>query len=36
MSKQYKTVSLLDGMKQAGLKTNTELSKLYTVPQGSS
>ena len=30
MSKQYKTVSLLDGMKQAGLKTNTELSKLYT------
>ena len=30
MSKQYKTVSLLDGMKQAGLKTNTELGKLYT------
>lgn len=30
MSKQYKTVSLLDGMKQAGLKINTELSKLYT------
>lgn len=30
MSKQYKTVSPLDGMKQAGLKTNTELSKLYT------
>ncbi len=30
MSKQYKPVSLLDGMKQAGLKTNTELSKLYT------
>lgn len=30
MSKQYKTVSLLDGMKQSGLKTNTELSKLYT------
>ena len=30
MSKQYKTVSLLDGMKQAGLKTNMELSKLYT------
>ena len=30
MSKQYKTVSLLDGMKQAGLKTNTELSKMYT------
>lgn len=30
MSKQYKIVSLLDGMKQAGLKTNTELSKLYT------
>ena len=30
MPKQYKTVSLLDGMKQAGLKTNTELSKLYT------
>ena len=30
MSKQYKTVSLLDGMKQAGLKTNTELSTLYT------
>lgn len=29
MSKQCKTVSLLDGMKQAGLKTNTELSKLY-------
>lgn len=30
MSDQYETVSLLDGMKQAGLKTNTELSKLYT------
>lgn len=30
MSEQYETVSMLDGMKQAGLKTNTELSKLYT------
>ena len=30
MSDQYETVSMLDGMKQAGLKTNTELSKLYT------
>lgn len=30
MSKQYETVSLLDGLKQAGLETNTELSKLYT------
>lgn len=30
MSKQYKTVSLLDGMKQAGIETNSELTKLYT------
>lgn len=30
MSDQYETVSMLDGMKQSGLKTNTELSKLYT------
>lgn len=30
MSDQYETVSMLDGMKQAGLKTNTELGKLYT------
>lgn len=30
MSDQYDTVSLLDGMKEAGLKTNTDLSKLYT------
>lgn len=30
MSDQYETVSMLDGMKQAGLKTNMELSKLYT------
>lgn len=30
MSDQYDTVSLLDGMKEAGLETNTDLSKLYT------
>ncbi|MBW3082187.1 glycoside hydrolase family 3 N-terminal domain-containing protein [Bifidobacterium phasiani] len=30
MSAQYPTVSLLDGMAQAGLETNEELSKLYT------
>lgn len=30
MSDQYETVSLLDGMKQAGIETNSELTKLYT------
>ncbi len=30
MSDQYPTVSLLDGFKQAGLQTNTALTKLYT------
>ncbi|MDO4913658.1 MAG: glycoside hydrolase family 3 N-terminal domain-containing protein, partial [Bifidobacteriaceae bacterium] len=30
MSDQYPTVSLLDGMKQAGITTNSELTKLYT------
>lgn len=30
MSDQYETTSLLDGMKEAGIETNTELSKLYT------
>ncbi|MSS13355.1 glycoside hydrolase family 3 N-terminal domain-containing protein [Bifidobacterium tsurumiense] len=30
MSDQYPTVSLLEGMKDAGLETNSELSKLYT------
>ena len=30
MSDQYETVSMLDGMKQAGIETNSELSKLYT------
>lgn len=30
MSDQYDTVSLLDGMKEAGLETNADLSKLYT------
>ena len=30
MSDQYDTVSLLDGMKEAGLETNVDLSKLYT------
>lgn len=30
MSDQYETVSMLDGMKQAGIKTNSELTKLYT------
>lgn len=30
MSEQYPTVSLLDGMKEAGLETNSELTKLYT------
>lgn len=30
MSKQYATTSLLDGMNEAGIETNSELSKLYT------
>ena len=30
MSDQYDTVSLLDGMKEAGFETNADLSKLYT------
>lgn len=30
MSEQYETVSMLDGMKQAGIETNSELTKLYT------
>ena len=30
MSDQYDTVSLRDGMKEAGLETNADLSKLYT------
>lgn len=30
MSDQYPTVSLLDGMKEAGLETNKDLSALYT------
>ena len=30
MSKQYAITSLLDGMKEAGIETNSELSKLYT------
>ena len=30
MSASYPTTSLLDGMKEAGLETNEELSKLYT------
>ncbi|MBM6699581.1 glycoside hydrolase family 3 C-terminal domain-containing protein [Bifidobacterium pullorum subsp. saeculare] len=30
MSDQYPTTSLLDGMKEAGLETNADLSKLYT------
>ena len=30
MSDQYDTVSLLDGMKEAGIETNTDLTKLYT------
>ncbi|MDF7666027.1 glycoside hydrolase family 3 N-terminal domain-containing protein [Bifidobacterium sp. ESL0745] len=30
MSKQYPKVSMLEGMQKAGLKTNSELSKLYT------
>ncbi|MBW3090351.1 glycoside hydrolase family 3 N-terminal domain-containing protein [Bifidobacterium miconisargentati] len=30
MSDQYPTISLLDGLHEAGIKTNTELSKLYT------
>ena len=30
ISDQYKKVSLLEGMKQAGFKTNDELTKLYT------
>lgn len=30
MSDQYDTVSLLDGMKEAGIETNADLSKLYT------
>jgi beta-glucosidase len=30
MSDQYDTVSMLDGMKEAGIETNSELSQLYT------
>ncbi len=30
MSDQYETVSLLEGLKNAGIETNTDLSKLYT------
>ncbi|KAA8816596.1 beta-glucosidase [Bifidobacterium callitrichos] len=30
MSEQYPTVSLLDGLKQAGIETNADLTKLYT------
>ena len=30
MSKQYATTSLLAGLKEAGIQTNTELTKLYT------
>ncbi|WEV65860.1 glycoside hydrolase family 3 protein [Bifidobacterium sp. ESL0764] len=30
MSTQYKTVGVLDGMKNAGIQTNTELTKVYT------
>ena len=30
MSDQYPTVSLLDGMKEAGIETNADLTKLYT------
>lgn len=30
MSDQYETVFMLDGMKQAGIETNSELTKLYT------
>ena len=30
MSDQYPTVSMLDGMKKAGLTTNSQLTKLYT------
>ena len=30
LSDQYETVSMLDGMKQAGIETNSELTKLYT------
>ncbi|NMM98917.1 glycoside hydrolase family 3 N-terminal domain-containing protein [Bifidobacterium olomucense] len=30
MSDQYETVSLLDGMKEAGIETNADLTKLYT------
>ena len=30
MSDQYDTVSLLDGMKEAGIETNADLTKLYT------
>ena len=30
MSDQYETTSLLDGLKEAGIETNADLSKLYT------
>lgn len=30
MSDQYETVSLLDGLKEAGIETNADLTKLYT------
>lgn len=30
MSTQYKTVSIMDGLKQAGLQANPELSQMYT------
>lgn len=30
MNQSYKTTSLLDGLKEAGIETNTALSKLYT------
>ncbi len=30
MNEQYSTVSMLDGMKEVGIETNPELSKLYT------
>lgn len=30
MNEQYSTVSMLDGMKEVGIETNSELSKLYT------
>ena len=35
MSDQYETVSMLDGMKQAGIETNSELTKaVHRLPQG--